>query len=172
MFPGLHHDPVPVDVMQDAVLVIVEDVHVVSTPVVVVAHPGTGIVGHELYIGFPVAVAVAPVDREIMRTGINPIPIAVDQQAIIIGITGPVGPAHIIIIIDPDDGDAVIDLRAQDVRISVLVEILPDDVPDDGCHAPGQQLRVPVPVRRLRTGRCCQHANKYEDAEFSCTHDR
>ena len=91
MLPCLHHDAVPVDIVHDAVFVIIEDEHVVSTPVIEVSNLCAGVIGDHLYVGLPVSVRIAPVDRKIMRTGIYPVPVPVDQQAVVVGIARPVG---------------------------------------------------------------------------------
>ena len=137
VFPCLHHDAVPVNVVQDAVLVVVEHIHIIGTPVEVISHTGTRIVGHHLHIRLSITVGIAPVDGEVMRSGIDAIAIAVDQQAVTVRITRTVACLHIIIIIDPDDGNAVVYHRPQDVRITIPVEIFIDDVPNDRGHPPG-----------------------------------
>ena len=127
-------------------MVIIQNIHIISTPVIIVADLGSGIADNELYIGLAIQICITPIDAQIPGASKNSIPVLVDEQTVAIGISFRLILLHVIIIINPCDRNAVIDHRFQYIRVAILVQINAFNFRYCRRHPKWEELRIPVPV--------------------------
>ena len=142
--PKLHR--IPVDIVEDAVAVVVKHIHKVN-PAVLAA---VWVVYHQLNVRHAVAGLVCVFNNKV----VDAVLVAVHQQAVVHNVALNVARLHIAVLVQPQDGDVAADVALYGVLPSVVVEVQ-EFGPFAHRHAQRHNAGVDVPIwlrRHLQAG--------------------